>query len=61
MKNRYTKNTGYKVGIVLKSGEVIGKSVNTREEADDFILNTDEVKVAIILNRKTKEKEIVRF
>ena len=61
MKSKQTNNTGYRVAIVLLSGEIMSNTYSTKGEADDFILRAGEFKIAKILNRKTKEVEVVRF
>ena len=61
MKVESQNKTAYRTGILLKDGSVTSKNTNTRKEADDFILNTGEVKVAKIRNNETGETEVVRF
>jgi hypothetical protein len=52
------------VGLITKTGEIIGKDCLTRAEADNFILELNErvgVKRADIHNIETNEREKVEF
>ena len=51
----------FRVGIIFNSGSICGESFDTREQADEYILTRNNVKVAKILNRKTKETETIEF
>lgn len=54
----------FRVGIILKSGLVISKTVSTQTEALEFILkiNTEQgVKRADVLNKKTGEREKIEI
>ena len=54
----------YHVGLITKSGEILGKDFQTRPEADEWILNIDiekGVKRADIRNDETNEREKIEF
>ncbi len=51
----------FRVAIVLKNGEIISRNCATKEEADEFILTAGQIKIAKILNKETKEVEIIRL
>jgi hypothetical protein len=54
----------FHVGIVTKTGNIIGKEFLTRAEADDYILKIDEqegVRRADILNKDTGERERIKL
>ena len=54
----------FRVGIVKSNGQVEGKNFETKQEADDYILSMaekDGLKNAMILNKETGEKEIIKF
>jgi len=54
----------FRVGIVKSNGQVEGKNFETKQEADDYILSMEEkdgLKNAMILNKETGEKEIIKF
>ena len=51
----------FRVALVTKSGQNKSENFNTKEEAQDYILNIAEkegVKRAVLLNKKTGEREI---
>ncbi len=54
----------YKVGIVKSNGEIKSQNFETKQQADDYILSMAEkgkIKTAIILNKETKEREVIKF
>jgi hypothetical protein len=54
----------YHVGVVLKSGEVKGKAVESKEEAEIFILEMAEtigIKLGRIRDLKTGLEETINF
>ena len=53
----------YRVGIVNNNGKVYSQNFETKKEVDDFVLNEAEkgIKKAVILNKKTQEKELINF
>ena len=54
----------YRVGITTLKGVTISRKFQTREKADEWILEVAEkegVKKAIILNKETKEREFISF
>jgi hypothetical protein len=51
----------FRVSILKANSKVVGKNFNTREQCDEYILSFENVKKAIILNKETKEKEIIKF
>jgi len=53
----------YRVALLTKSGQNKSKNFDTKEEAQDYILNIAEkegVKRGIILNKDTGEREIIK-
>ena len=54
----------FQVGIVKKNGTIIGKRVESREEADEYILSIaekEEIKLAKIRDLKTGFEERIDF
>ena len=54
----------YRVGIVKSNGKIDSQNFETKQQADDYVLSMAEsnnIKTAIILNKETKEKEIINF
>ncbi len=51
----------YRISLLTKSGQYKNKNCNTKEQAQDYILNIAEkegVKRAVLLNKDTGEREI---
>jgi hypothetical protein len=54
----------YHAGVLLKTGEVKGKAVGTKEEAEAYILEMAEkegIKQGRIRNLSTGEEEVINF
>ena len=54
----------YHTGVLLKTGEVKGKAVATKEEAEAYILEMAEkesIKQGRIRNLSTGEEEVINF
>jgi hypothetical protein len=54
----------FSVAVILKSGEVKGKSVTSKEEAEQYILELAEregIKQGRIRNTATGEEEAINF
>jgi len=54
----------FSVGIVTKTGQIIGKAFNNKAEAENYILETaekEELKLARIRNTDTGEEERINF
>ena len=53
----------YRIAILKNDGKTLGKNFKDREEAQDYILDIAEkegVKRAILLNKKTNKREIIK-
>jgi hypothetical protein len=54
----------YSAGIITKSGKIVGKAFESKEEAEEFILleaEKEELKIAKIRNLLTGEEEKIEF
>jgi|APFre7841882654_1041346.scaffolds.fasta_scaffold200480_1 hypothetical protein len=54
----------YSAGVVTKTGEIQGRAFESREEAEDYILDFAEkvgIKVGRIKNLLTGEEEAINF
>ena len=54
----------HRVGILKKNGDITGKAVESKEEADTYILELaekEELKQARIRNIQTGEEEVINF
>ncbi len=54
----------YRVGITKSNGEIDSQNFETKQEADEYVLSMAEkegLKTAMILNKETKEREIIKF
>lgn len=52
----------YRVGIVTQEGQVIAKNFSSKDECEDWVLEQGEsigIKKAIMINKKTMQKEII--
>ena len=52
----------FRVGVVKANGKVEGKNFDTKQQADNYVLSMAEkegLKSARILNKKTKEIEVL--
>lgn len=54
----------WRVGVVTKKGDSIAQNFSTKDEADLWVLDQAEkkgIKKAIIINKKTNEREVLDF
>ena len=54
----------FRVGVTTKEGKVVAENFNNKNEADEWVLEMEEkvgITKAIILNKETKEREIINF
>jgi len=52
----------YMVGVTTKTGKIFAKNFNTKQEAENWILEQANIKKAIIVNKDNiKEREIINF
>jgi hypothetical protein len=61
MKIKERSKVGFRTVILLKNGNIVSKNTEKRSEADDFVLNSGDIKLAKIRDNKTGDIEVVRF